>query len=56
MMINVKKEEINRTKYVPIGIVVTVVLMAYVYMEFPETREVQKVEGYLINGGERNVE
>lgn len=56
MMINVKKEEINRTKYVPIGIVVTVVLMAFVYMEFPETREVQKEEGYLINGGESNVE
>lgn len=56
MMINVKSEETNRMKYVPIGIVVTIILLVEVYMEYPKTVRVEKGVGYMINGGEKNIE
>jgi NADH-quinone oxidoreductase subunit J len=56
MMINVKNEETNRIKYVPIGIIVTIILLVEVYMEYPKTIKVEQKIGYMINGGERNIE
>ena len=55
MMINIKNEEINRTRYVPIGIIIAIVLMLEVYVLFPETNQVEKITEYSINGGESNV-
>ena len=54
-MINIKNEEINRTRYVPIGIIIAIVLMLEVYVLFPETNQVEKITEYSINGGESNV-
>jgi NADH-quinone oxidoreductase subunit J len=56
MMINVKNEETNRINYVPIGIIVTIILLVEVYMEYPKTIKVEQKIGYMINGGERNIE
>ena len=55
MMINIKNEEINRTRYVPIGIIIAIVLMLEVYVLFPEKNQVEKITEYSINGGESNV-
>jgi hypothetical protein len=55
MMINVKNEETNRTKYVPIGLIVAFILMLEVYMQFPQTLTVKSLDSYSINGGETNV-
>jgi hypothetical protein len=55
MMINVKSEETNRTKYVPIGLIVAFVLMVEVYIQYPHTMAVSKLENYSINGGVTNV-
>ena len=56
MMINVKSEETNRTKYVPIGLIIGIVLMIEVYMQNPETAQVEKIAQYEINGGQSNVQ
>ncbi len=56
MMINVKNEETNRIKYVPVGIIVTIILLVEVYMEYPKTIKVEKGIGYMINGGDKNIE
>lgn len=59
MMINVKSEETNRTKYVPIGLILGAVLMGEVYLQFPALKTGEEAEqGWagLINGGESNVE
>lgn len=61
MMINVKTEETNRTRYVPIGLIIALVLMVEVYIEYPQTPlEKGVVKGGLeeleINGGETNIE
>lgn len=55
MMINVKNEETNRTRYVPIGLIISVVLMMEVYMEYPGMSRVEEARGYQINGGETNL-
>ncbi len=55
MMINIKNEEINRTKYVPIGLIVAFVLMLEVYIQYPLTVQVNKVLSFSINGGETNL-
>lgn len=55
MMINIKNEEINRTKYVPIGLIVALVLMLEVYIQYPQTMQVTKISNYEINGGETNL-
>lgn len=55
MMINIKNEEINRTKYVPIGLIVALVLMLEVYVLYPKTLQVKGLDQYSINGGETNV-
>jgi NADH:ubiquinone oxidoreductase subunit 6 (subunit J) len=54
-MINIKHEEINRTKYVPIGIIVALVLMLEVFIQYPLTIHVDKIHSYEINGGESNL-
>ena len=38
MMINIKQEESNRTRYVPIGMIVVTVLMLEVYQEYPNMK------------------
>jgi hypothetical protein len=40
MMINIKNEDINRSKYVPIGLIVALVLMLEVYIQYPKLLEV----------------
>lgn len=56
MMINVKKEESNRTKYVPIGIIAMLVMMGEVYAKYPTLKEVkQEYYNYKINGGNTNI-
>jgi len=55
MMINVKYEETNRTRYVPIGLIVAFVLMVEVYIQYPHTMPVTKIEDFSINGGVSNV-
>lgn len=56
MMINVKKEESNRTRYVPIGVIAMMVLMYEVYGKYPEMKEVgEEYYKYKINGGETNI-
>ena len=56
MMINLKEEETNRTRYIPIGMMVVTALMVEVYEEYPKMAEGEGVEQYEINGGETNVE
>lgn len=56
MMINVKKEESNRTRYVPIGVIAMVVMMVEVYQKYPSIKEVgTEYYNYKINGGETNI-
>jgi NADH-quinone oxidoreductase subunit J len=56
MMINVKREETNRTRYVPIGVIISIVLIMEVYQRYPEMGQVEGgKEGYEINGGETNI-
>lgn len=56
MMINVKKEESNRTKYVPIGIIAMLVMMGEVYAKYPTLKEVkQEYYNFKINGGNTNI-
>jgi NADH-quinone oxidoreductase subunit J len=55
MMINLKEEESNRTRYVPIGMIIVAVLMYEVYEEYPKEKAIEREEVYMINGGETNV-
>ena len=52
MMINVKSEETNRTRYVPIGLLISLVLIMEVYLQYPQMVQVEKDEGYM---GETNI-
>ena len=56
MMINVKSEEVNRTRYVPIGMIIGLVLMIEVYIQYPQKQQVEGIETYEINGGETNIQ
>ena len=55
MMINVKVEETNRTRYVPIGLIISIALILEVYLQYPEQARVVEQEVYKINGGETNL-
>ena len=55
MMINVKVEETNRTRYVPIGIIISIALIMEVYLQYPQQAQVEEQMGYKINGGESNL-
>jgi NADH-quinone oxidoreductase subunit J len=55
MMINVRVEETNRTRYVPIGIIISIALITEVYLQYPELARVEEKEEYKINGGETNM-
>lgn len=56
MMINVNKEESNRTKYVPVGVIAMLVMMGEVYGRYPELKEIgEEHYNYKINGGETNI-
>lgn len=55
MMINVRVEETNRTRYVPIGVIISVALITEVYLQYPEMARVEETSGYKINGGETNL-
>lgn len=55
MMINVKVEETNRTRYVPIGLVISIALIMEVYLQYPEQARVEELSVYKINGGETNL-
>ena len=56
MMINVKREETNRTRYVPIGVIISIVLIMEVYLQYPEMGQVEGGnDGYKIKGGETNI-
>jgi NADH-quinone oxidoreductase subunit J len=58
MMINIKNEDINRSKYVPIGLIVALVLMLEVYIQYPKMLEVSLLSSHLsypINGDISNV-
>lgn len=55
MMINLKEEETNRTRYIPIGMIVVTALMLEVYEEYPKLLETTKDEQYELSG-ETNVE
>lgn len=56
MMINIKSEETNRTKYTPIGIIITMVLIMEVYMVYPALTTVTESSEYSINGAETNIQ
>lgn len=55
MMINVRVEETNRTRYVPIGIIISIALIMEVYLQYPQQAQVEEQIGYKINGGETNL-
>lgn len=56
MMINLKTEESNRTRYVPIGIIAMMIMMGEVYGNMTEIREVgEEYYKYKVNGGETNI-
>jgi NADH-quinone oxidoreductase subunit J len=55
MMINIKFEDINRTKYVPIGLIVAIILMLEVYIQFPLLNHTMKLENFSINGANSNL-
>lgn len=56
MMINVNKEESNRTKYVPVGVIAMIVLIGEVYGRYPTLKEVgEEHYSYKVNGGETNI-
>ena len=55
MMINVKVEETNRTRYVPIGLIISVALIMEVYLQYPDQARVEQQEVYKINGGDTNI-
>jgi len=56
MMINIKNEDINRSKYVPIGLIVALVLMLEVYIQYPKLLEVSFWNlAFEINGDFSNV-
>jgi len=56
MMINIKSEETNRTRYTPIGIIITMVLIFEVYLVYPKLPVVTPATTYEINGGTSNIE
>lgn len=58
MLINVKNEETNRTHYVPVGLIITLAMMAELYMEFPAQVKmgVENLEIFDINGGFKNIQ
>lgn len=55
MMINIKSEEMNRTRYTPIGVIIIMVLIMEVYMVYPQERSVTNMEEYMINGQTSNI-
>jgi NADH-quinone oxidoreductase subunit J len=55
MMINIKSEEMNRTRYTPIGVIIIMVLIMEVYMVYPKLSETSKNREYMINGGTSNI-
>jgi len=55
MMINIKSEETNRTRYTPIGLIITTVLIMEVYMVYPQLSTVEKASTYEINGQITNI-
>jgi NADH:ubiquinone oxidoreductase subunit 6 (subunit J) len=54
-MINVRVEETNRTRYVPIGLIISMALIMEVYIQYPQQAQVEEQVGYMINGGESNL-
>ena len=56
MMINIKQEETNRTRYVPIGMIVVTVLMLEVYQEYPKMKMAEQQDTIEISGTGQNVE
>ncbi len=56
MMLNVKKEETNLIRYVPIGIIVSLVLIAEVWKSYPQRITMIDSEEVGINGGMSNIE
>lgn len=55
MMINVKVEETNRTRYVPIGLIISIALITEVYLQYPNQARVEQQVEYQINGGDTNI-
>ena len=56
MMINIKSEEMNRTRYTPIGVIIILVLIMEVYIVYPSLATVAPHPTYMINGQPRNIE
>lgn len=55
MMINIKSEEMNRTRYTPIGVIIIMVLIMEVYMVYPKLSTTSRKSEYMINGGTSNI-
>jgi NADH-quinone oxidoreductase subunit J len=55
MMINIKSEETNRTRYTPIGLIITMVLIMEVYMVYPQIPAGVQEQQYEINGATTNI-
>ena len=55
MMINIKSEETNRTRYTPIGLIITMVLIMEVYMVYPQIPAGIKEQQLEINGATTNI-
>ena len=55
MMINIKSEEMNRTRYTPIGVIIIMVLIMEVYMVYPKLSTTSRNSEYMINGGTSNM-
>lgn len=51
MMLNVKKEETNLTRYVPIGIVIGIIFIVEVWSIYPQKLEVTGGQEVGVNGG-----
>lgn len=55
MMINIKQEENNRTKFVPIGLLVALVFIFEIYSQYPSTLNVSLFDSFSINGNTSNL-
>ena len=55
MMINIKQEDSNKTKYVPLGVVVALIFIFEVYSIFPVQSTPLQNNKYNLNGTESNI-
>lgn len=56
MMLNLKKEETNLMRYVPIGVIIGLIMIGEVWSLYPQRLEVKEGQEIGVNGGLSNIE